>query len=186
MFWQRLSWLMWCLLLVTAAACSSNTVNTQPAPPTATSSSQPSSPQLATPAPATTAAAQPALPSAESPIPTEPLTPTETVTTTPQLRLPAATLRPKGTAVPLTVSYESVEIRREPGDQATLILKVIATGGGGGYRYYHDDIQQPGATFNIAGICGKPFVHTIKVTSADGQSVALPYHVGGVCPTPTP
>ena len=62
----------------------------------------------------------------------------------------------------------------------------MAAGGSGGYRYYHDDIQQLSATFNIAGTCGKPFVHTIKVISGDGQMVALPYHVNGVCPTPTP
>jgi hypothetical protein len=84
------------------------------------------------------------------------------------------------------VTYEVAQIIRKPGDEATLVLKVYATGGSGGYRYYHDDIQQPNATFNIPGRCGKPFVHTIKVTSGDGQTVALPYHVGGVCPTPTP
>jgi hypothetical protein len=67
-----------------------------------------------------------------------------------------------------------------------LVLKVNATGGSGGYRYFHDDIQQAADTFNIAGVCGKPFVHTIKVISGDGQTVALPYHVSGVCPTPTP
>ena len=45
---------------------------------------------------------------------------------------------------------------------------------------------QPSATFNIAGRCGKPFVHTIKVTSGDGQTLAVPYHINGICPTPTP
>jgi hypothetical protein len=95
-------------------------------------------------------------------------------------------VRPKQTTTPLNVTYEVVEIKRISDIQATLVLKVIATGGSGRYRYYHDDILQPGATFNVAGTCGKPFVHTIKVTSGDGQTVALPYHVGGVCPTPTP
>jgi hypothetical protein len=98
----------------------------------------------------------------------------------------AATARPRNTGTPLSVTYEVVEIKRKPGDEATLVLRVYAAGGSGGYRYYHDDIQQPNATFNIAGRCGKPFVHTIKVTSGDGQTVALPYHAGGVCPTPTP
>jgi hypothetical protein len=100
--------------------------------------------------------------------------------------LTAATVRPRNTAAPLNVTYEVVEIKRKAGDEATLTLKVRATGGSGGYRYYHDDIQQPGPTFNIAGTCGKPFVHTLKVVSGDGQTVAVPYHVGGVCPTPTP
>jgi hypothetical protein len=35
-------------------------------------------------------------------------------------------------------------------------------------------------------VCGKPFVHTIKVSAANGETVALPYHVNGICPTPTP
>ena len=98
----------------------------------------------------------------------------------------AATVRPRNTATPLSVSYEVVEIKRRPGDEATLVMKVYASGGSGSYRYYHDDIQQPNATFNIPGRCGKPFVHTIKVAAGDGQTVALPYHVNGVCPTPTP
>jgi hypothetical protein len=96
------------------------------------------------------------------------------------------TLRPRVTIAPLAVSYEVVKITRIEGDQALLTLKVIATGGRGSYLYYHDDIQQPGATFNVPGRCNKPFVHTIKVTSGDGQTVALPYHVGGLCPTLTP
>jgi hypothetical protein len=87
---------------------------------------------------------------------------------------------------PLSVSYDVVEIKRLPGEVATLVLKVIASGGSSPYRYYHDDVQQTSATFNIPGICGKPFVHTIKVASGDGQSLALPYHVAGLCPTPTP
>jgi hypothetical protein len=69
------------------------------------------------------------------------------------------------------VTYEVVEIKRISDIQATLVMKVIATGGSGGYRYYHDDVQQANATFNIAGTCGKPFVHTIKVTAGDGQTV---------------
>ena len=122
----------------------------------------------------------------EPPQPTETSAPTATLTRTPRPRSTAATVRPRNTATPLNVTYEVVEIKRKSGDEATLTLKVYATGGSGGYRYYHDDIQQPGATFNIAGTCGKPFVHTIKVTSGDGQTVAVPYHVSGVCPTPTP
>jgi len=108
-----------------------------------------------------------------------------TATPTPKPRLPV-TARPRVTAAPLTISYEVVEIKRDPGEQATLMLKVNATGGGGSYRYYHDDIAQSGALFKVAGVCGKPFVHTIKVSAANGETVALPYHVSGICPTPTP
>ena len=127
------------------------------------------------------------MPTVKPPQPTETSAPTATLTRTPRPRATAATARPRNTATTsLALTYEVVEVKRKPGDEAALILKVYASGGSGGYRYYHDDIQQPGANFNIPGRCGKPFVHTIKVTSGDGQSVAVPYHVSGVCPTPTP
>ena len=56
-------------------------------------------------------------------------------------------------AAPLNVSYEVVEIKRTWGGESGRHwrMKAIATGGSGGYRYYHDDIQQANATFNIAG-----------------------------------
>ncbi len=191
MFRRRLLRPVTVVVLVLASACSPNSPLPQAAPPTATSGSQPTPPtSTLPPAAPTNLPAQPAptaiAPTAELPQPTEPSTPTATLTRTPGPRSTAATLRPRSTAAPLNVTYEVVEIKRKPGDEATLTLKVYATGGSGGYRYFHDDIQEPGATFSIAGTCGKPFVHTITVTSRDGQTVAVPYHVGGVCPTPTP
>lgn len=187
MFRRYLPWLALVGLLVMMTACSMD--NPQPpAPPTATSEVPPAPPTdtlqpaapTDTPAPSTPTEV---VPTAEPAQPTETPEPTATPTSTPR---PRATARPRNTTTPLGASYEAVEIIRKPGDEATLVLKVYATGGSGGYRYYHDDIQQPGATFNVPGRCGKPFVHTIKVTSSDGQTVALPYHVNGVCPTPTP
>ncbi len=194
LFQGRSLWLA-AIALMALAACSPAGPPPQTMPPTATGgspSTPPSGPPTSTLPPAAPT------PSSTEPTPTEiaptvePLqltgtsAPTATLTGTPRPRTTAATLRPRNTAAPLSVTYEVVEIKRKPGDEATLILKVYATGGSGGYRYYHDDIPQPGATFSIDGICGKPFVHTIKVMSGDGQTVALPYHVGGVCPTPTP
>lgn len=185
MFRRHLPWLALVALLVIASACSSSSPAPQVAPPTATSGSQAAPPTNTLPpaAPTNTSAPTDIAATAEPPQPTDTAEPTATLTRTPK---PRATARPRNTATPLSVSYEVVEIKRQPGDEATLVLKVNATGGGGGYRYYHDDVQQPNATFNIPGRCGKPFVHTIKVTSGDGQTVALPYHVNGVCPTPTP
>ncbi len=188
---RQLPRLVLVVLLAIASACSPGNPQPQTAPPAATSGSQ-AAPPTSTLAPAapTNTLAQPArtetAPAAEPSQPTETATPSATPTQTPKPGLPAATARPRNTATPLNVSYQVIEIKRNPDGGATLVLKVIATGGSGGYRYYHDDIQQPGATFNIAGTCGKPFVHTIKVISGDGQTVALPYHVNGVCPTPTP
>jgi len=190
MFRRRLLWPAVAVLIATSVACSVGSPAPQVLPPTATAGSQPVPTNTLPPAAPTDAPIQSAptefVPTVEPPQPTETSTPTATPTQTPKPRLPAATVRPRQTAAPLTVSYEVSEIKRKSGDEATLVLKVYATGGSGGYRYYHDDIQQTSATFNIAGRCGKPFVHTIKVTSGDGQTVALPYHVSGVCPTPTP
>jgi hypothetical protein len=191
MFRRSSLWLVVFVVMATSVACSSSNPQPQAEPPTATAGSQPVPPPVATstlPPVATTHAPAPTeiAPTIEPPPLIETPTPTATPTRTPRPRLTVSTVRPRQTAAPLNVSYEVVAIKRGPGDQASLALKVIATGGSGSYRYYHDDIQQPGATFIIAGTCGKPFVHTIKVTSGDGQSVALPYHVNGVCPTPTP
>ncbi len=187
MFRRRSLWLVGLVVMATSAACSPSNPQPQAVPPTATAGSQPVS--TGTLPPATTINAPPPTeiaPASEPPQPSETPAPTATPTGTPLPRLTAAAARPRKTAAPLSVSYEVVEIDRGPDEQSTLVLKVIATGGSGGYRYYNDEIQQSGATFNIAGVCGKPFVHTITVRSGDGQTVALPYHVKGVCPTPTP
>lgn len=190
MFQGRSLWLAAFVLIAIAAACSPGGPSPQTVPPAATAGSQPVPTNTLPPAAPTNTPAQLApteiAPTVEPPQPTGTSAPTATLTSTPRRRATAATARPRNTATPLTVTYEVVEVKRKSGDEATLILKVYATGGSGGYRYYHDDVLQPGATFNIAGTCGKPFVHTIKVASGDGQTVAVPYHVSGVCPTPTP
>lgn len=116
----------------------------------------------------------------QTPNPT--VTPTATATKRPTL---AATRRPISSG-PLTFNYETVGIQGLSDGRATLTLRVIAVGGSGRYSYFHDDIKQAGATFDVPGHCGKPFVHTIKVTSTDGQSVSQSYFIGGVCPTLTP
>lgn len=198
MFRQRSLWPIWCLLLATLLACSLGGPAPQAAPPPAVTATVPAGQPTLTLPPAgptqppavsadqPTATTEPAAPPSTDTIAPTATTPTATATRTPKPRAVVVTVQRRVTAAPLTVNYEVVEIKRDEGDEATLTLKVIATGGGGGYRYYHDDIAQSGAIFKVPGRCGKPFVHTIKVTAANGQSVALPYHVNGHCPTPTP
>ena len=187
------------VLIATSTACAVSRTETPPAPPAATATVAPAPTQAPQPTVKPAASAQPA-PSATlppsvtltptgTPAPTETVTPTPTGTATSTLatRPPVVIQRSRTPAAPLEVSYQVVDIQGASNGDATLILKVIATGGAGGYRYYNDDVLQPSATFTIPGRCGKPFVHTIKVTSADGQTVALPYLIGGTCPTtPTP
>jgi hypothetical protein len=187
MFRLRSIWLIGLFLVVALAACSSGGPTPQAAPPTATAGVAPTAtlPPLS-PTQTPLAPTDPPTESpTETPLPADPATPTATATPTPRPRL-SGTVRPRVTAAPLAVSYDVVEIKRDQGEQAILMLKVNAMGGGGGYRYYHDDIVQPGALFKVAGMCGKPFVHTIKVSAANGETVSLPYHVAGLCPTPTP
>jgi len=191
MFRPRSIWPIGLFLIAILVACSSSSPNPQAAPPSATAGVQPTTtatlPSLSsTPPPMPTDTPTEALPPTASATRTATATATVTSTQTPKPRLPVATVRPRVTAAPLTVSYDVVEIKRESGEQATLMLKVNATGGGGSYRYYHDDIAQSGPLFKVAGVCGKPFVHTIKISAANGETVLLPYHVSGVCPTPTP
>jgi hypothetical protein len=190
MFRRRSLWLAMAALIATSVACSVGGPAPQVSPPTATVSSQAVPTNTLPPIAPTNLPVHPtateSAPTSEPPQPTETSTLTATPTQTPRPRGTVATARPKQTATPLNVNYEVVEIKRKSGEEATLVLKIYASGGSGGYHYYHDDIPQSGATFNIAGTCGKPFVHTIKVTSGDGQTLAVPYHVSGVCPTPTP
>jgi len=195
MFRPRSIWLIGFFLIgvsaTVLAACSSGGPSPQAAPPTApvgvqpTATLPPVSPTQTPLVPIDPPTDLPAAAPTAQPLPSDTATPTATVTPTLRPRV-SGTVRPRVTAAPLTVSYDVVEIKREQGEQATLMLKVNATGGGGAYRYYHDDSAQPGALFKVAGVCGKPFVHTIKVSAANGETVSLPYHVGGRCPTPTP
>lgn len=106
-------------------------------------------------------------------------------TSKPRLITATATRKPVS-AGPLTINYETVGIKRGLDNQSVLTFKVVAAGGAGGYNYYHDDQKQAGAIFAVPGICGYPFVHTIKVTSADGQTATLPYFINGLCPSSTP
>ena len=158
MFRPRSIWLIGLFLIAVLAACSSGGPNPQAAPPTATAGAQPTAtlpPVSPTQTPLVPIDPPTDLPT-EQPLSPETITPTATATPTPKPRLPV-TVRPRVTAAPLAVSYDVVEIKREQGEQATLMLKVNATGGGGAYRYYHDDSVQPGALFKVAGVCGKPF-----------------------------
>ena len=184
-------------LIVTGLACSLAGPDSTPAPaetlPTPTIAAPTAQPtaipptkvqiEIPTAAPTIAGEVLPTDTATSAPTPTTTATPTPTQK--PQQATATATKKPVSTG-PLTINYERVTIKRNPNNQAVLTLKITATGGGGGYAYYHDDQKQAGATFDVPGSCGRPFVHTIKVTSADGQTVAAQYFIAGDCPTPTP
>jgi len=125
------------------------------------------------------------LTNADTPTPTN--TPTPTATLGPTKPKPTTSVsKPAATNAPLSINYEVLSTKRNPGNQAVLTLHVIATGGSGSYQYYNDNVLQPGATFEVPGTCGSPLTHTLKVTSADGQSVSKIYFEQANCPTSTP
>jgi hypothetical protein len=170
------------ILIVTGLACSfasSTTATPQSLPEQNTPPVAATFPPVASP-PQATAEANTPEPAGDT------ATPTATMTSIPNTPKPANTKKPVASPEPLQARYERVGIRREPNNQAVLTLRVIATGGGGGYKYYNDNVQQPGDTFDVLGTCGAPLTHTIKVTSADGESVSIQYFEAGNCPTPTP
>jgi hypothetical protein len=200
---QRLRTLLGLSLLIGASlACSigGDTAPASTAEPTAAATTptsvSPTQVQIAVPTAIPTAASESLPTDTATPtltftlIPTLTPTPAATVLTSthtskPKLTTATATGRPVS-AGPLTISYEAVGIKRGLDNQSVLTLKVAAAGGAGGYTYYNDDQKQAGAIFDVPGICDHPFVHTIKVTSADGQTATLPYFINGLCPSPTP
>jgi hypothetical protein len=148
-------------------------------------------PPVASPPPATQAAISDPNGATSQPVAGSTSQPAES-TTAPQ---PASTSTPKlptatqthvpPTSSPLAVKYEVVKISRLPDNQALLTIHVIATGGSGGYKYFNDNVLEPGDTFDVSGTCGAKFTHTLKVQASDGQLISLPYQVPGQCPTPT-
>jgi hypothetical protein len=190
---QRLRTLLGLSLLIGASLACSIGGDAVPAPtvepaavPTTPTNDPPTKVQIAAPTAMPTGADE-ALPTGTA-TPTLTLTPTTTVLTpthTSKPRSATATRKPVSTE-PLTIDYKAVGIKRSSDDQAVLTLKVVATGGAGGYTYYHDNQKQAGAIFEVPGSCGRPFTHTLKVTSADGQTATLPYQEKGLCPSSTP
>jgi hypothetical protein len=64
---------------------------------------------------------------------------TPTPTATPESTKPKPTTsvsKPAATNAPLSINYEVLSTKRNPGNQAVLTLHVIATGGSGSYQYY--------------------------------------------------
>lgn len=176
------------MLIAMSLACSlaGPTVPAATPPPTATPSPtlEPAStkPPLATFPPVAPPTATPT--TVEDTGATDTPTPSPSPSPSPTGKASSATNLPPASSGPLSIKYEVLSITRQPGDQAVMKLKVTATGGGGRYRYYQDDILQPGPIFEVPGQCNRPFVHTLKVTSADGQTVRLPYFEQGKCPPP--
>lgn len=174
-------------LIVLGVACTTD-VPSQPIPTATLSEATPGEAAPTNASANSEVSATPTLPATvtQTSVPVATLTPTNTAPPTATKRPTALATRKPISSGPLAFTYDIIGIRRLPDNSAILTLRVNATGGSGRYTYYHDDSKQTGPTFDVPGHCGKPFVHTLKVTSTDGQGVAQTYFINGVCPTPTP
>lgn len=126
------------------------------------------------------------------------LAPTLTPSNTPIRRPPsgnggAATNTPAPTAIPdelqgpLTFSYHiEWRLKDASAKQAIATVTIDAQGGGGGFTYYRDELQVDGPIFeyNWSTCAGNP--GSLRVTSADGQSLKVDYFSNPPCPTLTP
>lgn len=104
-----------------------------------------------------------------------------------------ATDTPDGLAGPLTFDYNITWQLKDPVSMiATATVTIRARGGGGGYRYFRDQIEVDGPVFTYEWTTCSGNPGSLRVDSADGQSLKVDYFVhpwptGPLpCPTPTP
>ncbi|MGH2536065.1 MAG: hypothetical protein ACRDHL_01585, partial [Candidatus Promineifilaceae bacterium] len=94
---------------------------------------------------------------------------------------PAASPSPSATAgspaAPLAFSYQ-LEWSLDPNnsDLAIAHVTITASGGGGGYRYFHDDLPVSGPVFSYNWAACQPNPGSLRVDSANGDSVRVDYY----------
>lgn len=117
------------------------------------------------------------------------MTPSRTST-----RSPTSTATGEGTGEPpatttgtLSFSYV-IDWRLNPSNpmESIATVTIYASGGGGGYEYYSDDLPVDGPVFEFTWVSCKARPGSLRVDSADGQSVRENYYETPPCPTPTP
>lgn len=136
--------------------------------------------------------------SEQTPLPTfTRIQPTLAATVTPRAtttRLATATVGPTptptedpGTGEPLSFTY-TINWRLDTANPFVAIASVVisAQGGGGQYRYFRDDLPVDGPAFEYPWAACTANPGSLRVDSADGQSVKVDYFEQPPCPTPTP
>lgn len=110
----------------------------------------------------------------QTPVPTEAATQTRAATTT-----------PKVDNSPLTFTF-SISWQVDPGNSSIAIasVSIVATGGGGGYQYFRDDLPVDGPNFQYQWATCRANPGSLRVTSADGQSIKIDYFEQPPCPSP--
>jgi hypothetical protein len=102
-------------------------------------------------------------------------TPTQTQTSTPTKAADGG---------PLSFSYSIVWEVTGNSDIAIATVTVMATGGGGDYEYFRDDLPVDGPVFQYEWATCRANPGSLRVDSADGQSVRTDYYETPPCPQP--
>jgi LysM repeat protein len=98
------------------------------------------------------------------------------------------TSTPTATAIPNPLQINGltlVSVQRDPDrpNGAIASLFIDFSGGLAPYTIYNDNVPQTSNPIQILTECGGTLIHTLRVLSADGQSVERPYYYSPVvCP----
>lgn len=176
-FCSRYSWyLLLMLLFGTALAC-----NLSPAPDRVLPSPPTPGGTIATPT-------EPGASGSDAPTATS--TSILAATATPRIGTPAPTATLRGTPTVasgglLTFDY-AIDWRVDPNNEAVAIARVTitASGGNGEYIYFHDDLPVDGPQFEYRWAACRDNPGSLRVNSADGQTVRTNYFETPPCPDP--
>ncbi|MFZ0544344.1 MAG: hypothetical protein WAM60_02830 [Candidatus Promineifilaceae bacterium] len=175
------------LVALMALACNApiGGSNTPAPPPPATSA-------VTTPQPTQTPVESPTVPAEETPVVLPTFTPiqatvpsgsTATVTATATETTPPATATETADSGPLSFTY-TIQWEVSAGNPGVAIATVMinATGGGGGYHYFRDDLPVAGPVFTYEWATCRANPGSLRVDSADGQTVRTDYYENPPCP----
>jgi hypothetical protein len=189
---KRIVWFIG-LLAMMALACNAPVGGAEtPSPPPATSALSPQATQTPTESP--TAETDPATETEESPASLPTFTPiqaiapvgvtvtTQATPTEPGTSTPQATPTEAANSGPLSFSYTITwQVSSNPGI-AVATVSIAANGGGGSYQYFRDDLPVNGPVFQYEWATCRANPGSLRVDSADGQSVRENYFETPPCP----
>jgi cytoskeletal protein RodZ len=197
------------LLMALALACNApvGSNETPSPPPTNTSASTPESDETSQPPTETPTAA---LEETAEATPTSNTPPTSLPTFTPIQSTVSATVSPSETPFPLETTVPTQtsiptanasptkaadtgplnftfsinwEVNSSNSAEAIATVSIVATGGGGDYQYFRDDLSVDGPVIRYTWSTCRANPGSLRVTSADGQSLKIDYFEQPPCPT---
>lgn len=178
------------LLAFLGLACNAPIGGETPSPPPPATSAETNQPTATSTEPATTELAPDSETETPAVLPTfTPIQSTIPADASPTLAtVPTETATPEETPTgeadsgPLSFTYVIVwEVTSNPG-VAVATVTITANGGGGNYEYYRDDLPVDGPLFQYEWATCRANPGSLRVDSADGQSVRTDYFETPPCP----